>query len=118
MPKFSDLSNKLLGTCHLDLIRLFNEVIKHWDCKVTDGHRGKVAQNDAYKDGRSELEYPNSGHNKKPSLAADVSPYPIDWEDRERFLLFRGRVYGVAEMMDIKLKKTIPWDLPHYELES
>ena len=116
MPNFSNQSTQLLGTCHPDLIRLFTEVINHWDCKVTDGHRGKAAQNSAYKDGRSELEYPNSGHNKKPSLAIDVVPYPVDWNDRERFLLFRGRVYGVAEMMGIKLKKTISWDLPHYEL--
>ena len=116
MPNFGEMSNSLLGTCHPDLIRLFTEVIKHSDCKVTDGRRGKAAQNSAYKDGRSELEYPNSGHNKRPSLAIDVVPYPVDYNDRERFLEFRKFVYGIAGTMNIKLKKTIDWDLMHFEL--
>ena len=116
MPNFSERSSNLLGTCDSDLIRLFTEVIKYYDCTITDGHRGKVAQNKAYRDGKSEVEWPNSAHNAKISRAIDVVPYPIDWEDRERFIFFRGLVYGIAYTMNIRLKKTIPWDFPHYEL--
>ena len=116
MPNYSDRSSDKLGTGHPNLIRLFTEVIKHRDNTITDGHRGKVAQNTAHRDGKSELEYPKSGHNKVPSLAIDAIPFPIDWNDRERFLEFRGFVYGVASQMGIRLNKTIPWDLPHYEL--
>lgn len=118
MSKFSDTSLNNLSTCHPDLIRLFTEVIKHWDCRVTYGHRDEETQNRLFNmtPKVTRLEWPNSAHNKMPSMAADVIPYPVDWEDRPRFWLFRGRVYGVAEMMGIKLKKTIKWDLPHFEL--
>ena len=118
MPNFSDTSLDNLSTCHPDLIRLFSEVIKHWDCKVTYGHRDEATQNRLFNmtPKVTQLDWPNSAHNKLPSMAADVPPYPIDWDDRPRFWLFLGRVYGVAEMMGIKLKDTIRWDLPHFEL--
>ena len=116
MPNYSENSSKMLGTCDSDLIRLFTEVIKYRDNIITCGHRGKVAQNAAYRDGNSDFEYPDSAHNKTISRAVDAIPYPIDYHDRERLLEFRGFVYGVASQMNIKLKRTIPWDLPHYEL--
>ncbi|GAG00458.1 unnamed protein product, partial [marine sediment metagenome] len=104
-----------------DLIRLFSEVLKGRNCSVTDGHRDEATQNRYFNmtPQRSQLKYPESGHNKYPSLAADIIFYPFkkeDWNDRERFMEFRGFVYGVASQLNIKLKKTIPWDLPHYEL--
>ena len=116
MPNFGERSSKMKGTCDSDLIRLFTEVIKYYDCKITDGHRGKVAQNAAYRDDKSDYEYPLSAHNKTPSRAIDVCPYPIDYEDRERFIFFRGLVSGIAYTMNIRLKPTIDWDLMHYEL--
>jgi len=118
MPNFGKKSNKCLVTCHPDLIRLFTEVIKYYNCKVTDGHRGEKKQNKYYAEGKSKLKYDRSGHNKLPSRAADVIPYPVDWEDRERFIFFRGLVYGIAHTLDIRLKPTIPWDQPHFELRN
>jgi len=53
----------------------------------------------AYNAGRSKVKWPNGKHNKRPSMAVDVVPYPIDWQDRDRFHYFAGYVMGVADML-------------------
>ena len=128
MPYFGTKSKKALATCHPKLQEVFNEVIKKVDCSVLEGHRNKAKQNKAYEEGRSKLKYPNGNHNAVPSMAVDVVPYPIDWNDRERFHLFAGFVIGVARGMGIKLRWGGDWnmnwfvsdnnfdDLPHFEL--
>lgn len=128
MPRFSQFSKKNLETCHEDLQRLFNEVIKHFDCRVTCGHRGKEEQDKAYHDGKSKLKWPESKHNKMPSLAVDVIPFPVDWDDTRRFYMFVGIVRGIAAMMGIPIRSGADWDgdmeftdqtfhdLPHFEL--
>ena len=128
MPKFSEKSRIVLKSCHPDLQRLFNEVIKHFDCTPLQGHRGKSQQDEYYRTGRSKVEYPMSKHNNFPSLAVDVAPYPIDWHDKERFYFFAGYVKGIASQMGIDLRWGGDWDsdtqvkdqtfmdLPHFEL--
>lgn len=130
MPRFSRRSQEALATAHPDLQRLFEEVIKHFDCIVLEGHRDKEKQERMVREGKSTLHYPESEHNKEPSLAVDVAPYPIDWEDRERFYYFAGFVQGVASQMGIPIRWGGDWDrdtevhdqsffdLPHFELET
>lgn len=64
MPKFGTRSRSNLETCHENLQKLFNEVIKHYDCSVICGHRGQQEQDQAFHDGRSKLKFPQSKHNK------------------------------------------------------
>lgn len=128
MPSFSEASARRLAQCDPRLQRLFNEVIKHFDCTVITGHRGKAEQEEMVRTGRSRVCWPDGKHNTVPSLAADVAPYPIDWEDRERFTLFAGFVKGLAVSMGIKIRWGGDWDgdtevldngfddLPHFEL--
>lgn len=128
MPKFGRSSRTKLATCHPDLQRLFNEVIKYYDCKVTCGSRSKKEQDKAYNEGHSKVQWPNSKHNGMPSIAVDVVPYPIDWLAFNRFYMFVGIVRGVAAMLDIKIRCGADWDgdmkvkdqnfhdLPHFEL--
>jgi peptidoglycan L-alanyl-D-glutamate endopeptidase CwlK len=122
MPSFSDSSKSKLSTCHPKLQALFNEVIKYRDCIILCGHRGQAEQIEAYQNGRSKVKWPNSKHNKKPSLAVDVAPYPIDWQDKERFIRFAGFVEGVASQMGIKIKWggdfSTFFDGPHFQLEE
>ena len=129
MPYFGKTSKKRLSTCVDRLQKVFNEVIKYVDCSVLCGHRGKDDQNKAYKEGKSKAEYPNGRHNRQPSLAVDVSPYPIDWKDLERQTLFAGFVLGIAKQMGIDLIWGNDWDgdfetkdtglkdYPHFELK-
>ena len=130
MPKFGRTSRKRLETCDEDLIFLFEEVVKYFDCTVLEGHRSKRLQNKYFKEGKSKLKFPDGNHNKKPSTAIDVVPYPIDWEDRERMTYFAGFVKGIAIMLGIPIRWGGDWnsnndlkdnnfdDLPHFELRS
>lgn len=101
MPKFSKASMDKLKTCHPDLQKIFNTIINFQDCTILEGHRGEEAQNKAFKEGKSKLKWPNGNHNKTPSLAVDVAPFPIDLEDTGRFILFAGRVLQVADQLGI-----------------
>lgn len=128
MPKYSNTSKRRLSSCDERLQRLFNEVIKSWDCSILCGGRSKEDQNKAYSENRSKVKYPDSKHNSLPSKAVDVAPYPIDWNDLGRFYMFAGYVLRVAEELGIKVRYGGDWDgdsrtadqsfndLPHWEI--
>ena len=128
MPKFGKKSLEKLSTCDKRLQLVFNEVIKTVDCSVLEGHRGKARQNALYVEKKTKLKFPKGRHNANPSRAVDVVPYPIDWEDRERFHLFAGFVIGTATQLGVKLRWGGDWninwfvddnkfdDFPHFEL--
>lgn len=103
MPKFSKQSLANLATCHVDIQVIFNEVIKTFDCIVTEGYRNQEDQEKAFASGNSKLHYPHGKHNSQPSLAADVYPYDprvnIDWNDSIRFYYFGGYVMGIASRL-------------------
>lgn len=139
MPKFSQQSKYQLSTCDIRLQDIFNEVILKYDCKILEGHRTKELQNKYYSEGKSKVQWPNGEHNKLPSKAVDVVPYPVDWGDNAkttsskwktlaRFYHFAGYVLRVADEKNIKLRWGGDWDsdkiftdqsfddLPHFEL--
>ena len=131
MKKYSDRSKTALATCHPELQRLFYKVLAYdYDHAILEGHRGREAQNEAYRTGKSKLRYPYSKHNQEPSLAVDVAPWPIDWNDSHRFYHFAGFVLGIAAALNIRLRWGGDWDsdfdlrdqtffdLPHFELEE
>ena len=110
MARFGKRSRRNLNTCDKKLQDLFNEVVKHFDCSVLVGFRDRDGQNTAYASGHSKVKWPNGKHNTKPSFAVDVAPYPIDWDDRERFIYFGGFVKGCAYRMNIPLRWGGDWD--------
>lgn len=110
MPSFSSRSQKHLGSAVDPLQRLFAEVVRVFDCTVITGHRGEFAQTEAYSHGLSKVQWPNSKHNSKPSLAVDVAPYPVDWNDTNRFYYFAGYVKGMASRLDIPIRWGGDWD--------
>lgn len=103
MNRFSETSKARLKTCHRDLQTLFAHIIQEVDCTIVCGHREKPEQDKAFAEGKSKLQYPNSKHNKIPSLAVDAAPYikgQIDWS-RDQGLYFVGYVKGVADRLYI-----------------
>jgi peptidoglycan L-alanyl-D-glutamate endopeptidase CwlK len=106
-----------------------NEVVKHFDCTIIEGHRNEQKQNEAFASGHSKLKWPNGNHNSMPSKAVDVIPFPIDWNDRERMTLFAGFVMGIAQGMGIDIRWGGDWnentqvkdnkfdDLVHFEVK-
>lgn len=134
MPRFSKNSLKHLESCHPDLQMLFLQVVYNFDCTIIGGHRGQEEQDRVFNEGFSKVEWPNSKHNESPSMAVDVTPYPIDWQDTERMSYFAGYVMGLAAEMkrqgliEHHIRSGIDWDrdtmtndqewsdLPHFEL--
>ena len=104
MPRFSKKSLSKLETCDKRIQDLFLRVVKKFDCTIIEGHRSKDRQNKLFKEGKSKLKYPKGKHNAIPSKAVDVAPYPIDWNDRERFTYFAGYVLGIAYEMGLKIR--------------
>jgi len=130
MPRFSSRSKKRLATCDKRLQGVFKEVIKYVDCTILEGHRSKERQNKLFDKGRTKLRYPAGRHNASPSRAVDVTPYPVDWDDRERQTLFAGFVLGIAQARGLKLRWGGDWDqdfkvmdnrfddFPHFEIRD
>ena len=130
MPRFSKKSLSKLETCDKRLQDLFLRVVKKFDCTIIEGHRSKDRQNKLFKEGKSKLKYPKGKHNAIPSRAVDVAPYPIDWNDRERFTYVAGYVVGIAYQMGLKIRWGGDWDmdtqvkdnnfddLPHFEIRD
>ena len=87
------------------------------------GHRGKIAQNEAFDaiPQRSTKKWPDGKHNKKPSLAVDVAPYPIDWKDIARFYGLAGLFMKIALSNGIDIIWGGCWDklkdYGHFELK-
>ena len=129
MPRFGTISLARLDTCHPDLQRVLRKVIEAGpDFTVLCGHRNQVEQDRAVAEGKSQARWPTSRHNTSPSGAVDIAPWPIDWDDWNRFRLLAGYVMGVADALDVKLRWGGDWnknyaegderfrDLPHFEL--
>ena len=128
MPQFSDKSITNLATCDPRLQRVFQRVVHDFDCTILEGHRDKERQNRMVEEGKSQVGWPDGKHNAVPSLAVDVTPYPIVWDDRERQTLFAGFVLATAKGMGIELRWGGDWsmdfevrdnqfdDLVHFEI--
>ena len=128
MYSFSKSSTRKLETLHPDLQLILIEAIKIIDFSVICGHRNKTNQNKAFTEGRSKLIYPNSKHNSLPSTAVDLAPYPIDWNNRDRFIFLAGIIYCISQQLGIEIRFGGNWsmswqfedqkfdDLVHFEL--
>ena len=120
--KFGKISAKRKSECHIDLQKVLDMAIKEYDFTILCGHRGEAEQNKAFKEGNSKLKFPNSKHNKSPSLAVDIAPYPIDWNNIDRFRELSIIIKRCAKEAGIKITWGGDWrtfkDYPHYELAN
>lgn len=114
--------------CSLELRTLINEVNKEFAIYIVCGHRAKEDQELAFAQGHSKVHFPNSKHNKWPSEAVDLCPYPIDWNDLKRFRQMQEVIMRKAKELGIKIRSGADFnmdgiltndkfvDLPHIEL--
>ena len=125
--QFSEFSKEKLTSVDPILREILEIAIGVMDFRVIEGHRNKTRQDEMVEQGRSKLSYPNSKHNSLPSKAVDIAPYPIDWEDTDRFVLLAGIIKGIAYTRGIKIRWGGDWndnnkfdqsfvDMPHFEL--
>lgn len=104
MPAFSALSEQRLASCDPRLQAILKEAIRHVDFTIMCGFRGPDEQEDAYRTGRSKVRWPNSKHNRRPSVAVDLAPFPVDWTDTARFARLAGYIERIAHEQGVKLR--------------
>jgi len=112
MPKFGTASTERLASCDARLQKLFNEVIKTFDCTVIEGHRTKEKQNEYFAQGKSKLKWPEGKHCADPSLAVDVAPY-VNGKlsfNIQHCCFFAGYVLATAAHMGIDVRWGGDWD--------
>jgi peptidoglycan L-alanyl-D-glutamate endopeptidase CwlK len=126
MPKFSAKSKALVAKLHPSLQAIVNEAIKEYDFTVMDSTRGRAAQELAYKRGNSKARFGQSAHNYQPAIAVDLAPYPVDFDNVQRFKDLAKIVLRIAKEKGIPLRwggdwnmdgsTSDGWDFPHFEL--
>jgi peptidoglycan L-alanyl-D-glutamate endopeptidase CwlK len=100
MFKYSKKSLDKLNTCHPDIQKVLKEAIKHYDITILEGVRTKERQEELVRTGMSKTM--NSKHLAQDdgfSHAVDCALYPVDWNDRERFVFLQGYLKGLADQM-------------------
>lgn len=118
MASFGRTSKARMIGLHPDLVRLFEEVVKDFDCTVMQygGLRTPDIQQMLFDKGMSKTL--NSNH--LTGNAIDVMPYPVNWNDRETLMRFAAHVYQKAMDMGIRVRWggtfTGFFDGPHWEI--
>ena len=131
--KFGENSIKKLKTCHVALQLLMSEAIKTSpiDFTIVCGNRGKEEQNEAFRTGKSKLQWPMGKHNKMPSEAVDIAPFPRLFESsQEEWKLLNDHIKKTAKDLKLKVRWGGDWDgdgdskderfldIPHWELKK
>ena len=106
MPHFGKRSKQRLKGVDIKLQHILNRLVEIMDVTIIEGLRSQERQDELVKKGASKTRY--SKHIE--GRAVDVAPYPIDWEDRERFHYMGGMLRGIAHEMDVKIRWGGDWD--------
>lgn len=106
MGFFCKTSLNRLYECHPLLVELmlYSSRKSEMDFTVVCGHRSEEDQDKAFKDGFSKAKSGQSRHNKIPSEAIDLAPWPIDWNDKQRFIDLAYHIKASAKYLGIPIK--------------
>jgi hypothetical protein len=106
MPRFGRKSKERLKGVDAKLVNVANELIKLMDVTVIEGLRSQERQNELVAQGKSKTKFGKHVDGK----ALDLAPYPIDWEDRERFHYMGGLVRGIGHSLGVSVRWGGDWD--------
>lgn len=132
------MSNVKLGQRSLDRLRGVNNslvaVLKKacesmpFDITVLEGVRSYERQQELLKQGATKV----SVSRHMSGNAIDIAPYPIDWNDTERFKIVAHHMFAAAKELGIVIRWGGNWsrqdetvkptssfvDMPHFELPA
>jgi peptidoglycan L-alanyl-D-glutamate endopeptidase CwlK len=120
MPVYGNASKRRLATIHPVLQEWCNALILVFDHTIVCGQRGEEEQEEAFRNGKSKLHYPDSYHNTEPfSCAVDIAPWDaergvIAWDRPERFIYLAGMGVELARQMNISIVWGGDWDMDTY----
>ena len=106
MPRFGKRSKERLKGVDAKLVNVANELIKLMDVTVIEGLRSQERQNELVAQGKSKTKFGKHVAGK----ALDLAPYPIDWNDRERFHYMGGLVRGIGHSLGVSVRWGGDWD--------
>ena len=117
--KLGTRSLQSLSGVHPDMVAVVKKAIEitEVDFTVIEGIRNVSRQRELYKAGKSTTM--NSRH--ITGHAVDMVPWPVDWEDLERFETMAKAMKAAAEELEIPIVWGGDWksfyDAPHFELD-
>ena len=106
MPRFGKRSKQRLKGVDTKLVNVLNELVKIMDVTIIEGLRSQERQDELVAKGASKTRYSKHIEGK----AVDLAPYPIDWEDRERFHYMGGMVRGIGQQLNVNIRWGGDWD--------
>lgn len=106
MYKFGKRSRKRLKGVDSRLVNVLNELIKIMDVTVIEGLRSAERQEELLAKGATKVKYSKHMEGK----AVDICPYPIDWDDRDRFHYMGGMIRGIAKQLNVNVRWGGDWD--------
>ena len=106
MYKFGKRSRERLKGVDAKLVNVLNELIKMMDVTIIEGLRSAERQKELLAKGATKVKYSKHMEGK----AVDLSPYPIDWENRDGFYYMGGMIRGIAKQMGINIRFGGDWD--------
>ncbi len=102
MPKFSKKSLEYLNHCHPDIIIVCNELIKYVDFTVLSSTVRTINDQRRFvAEGKSKTMDSKHlvGIKRDKSDAVDITPYPIDWNDKQRHCYLAGWFLAIAQQL-------------------
>ena len=106
MPRFGKRSKERLRGIDARLVSVLNELIKIMDVTIIEGLRSEQRQEKLLKAGSTKTKFSKHIIGK----AVDLAPYPIDWEDRDRFHYMGGMIRGIAKQLNVPVRWGGDWD--------
>lgn len=126
--KLSHASQEKLNSVRLDLRKVALKAFETmpFDIMVLEGARTKERQDELFAKGATKVRI--SRH--MSGNAIDIAPYPIDWNDTDRFVVMAKHMFNAAKELGIKIRWGGNWsstdeeqeppssfvDMPHFEL--
>lgn len=90
------------------LKKIVDEMLQHMDLTLISGYRSKEEQDELFREGKSQLQWPQSKHNRYPAIAVDIQPYPYPQDERELWAAL-GFMAGLSTIIAEKYGVTIRW---------
>ena len=106
MYKLGKKSQERLRGVNSQLVNILFELVKIMDITVLEGVRTQERQDKLVAEGKSKTKF--SKH--ITGRAVDIAPYPIDWEDRDRFHYMGGMLRGISKQMGVDVRWGGDWD--------
>lgn len=112
--EFGHKSREVFATLDPRLQRVVKELLCYVDVSLIQGHRGKAEQNALYVQSKTKVKWPRSKHNRLPSLAVDVQPFPLPQDEndlRAALGYIAGLAMRIADEEDVQLRWGGDWNM-------